>query len=109
MTKRKTKKAPRIAAGLRIRRRNASCQRPPVAVSSAISWASISAMLTGESFRPFPPRERAEGERRSRVANPRIDERVREVDEQVDEDEDDCQEEDPALENRVIPVEDRVA
>src|SRR2546430_16579799 len=100
MTKRKTKKAPRIAAGLRIRRRNASCQRPPVAVSSAISWASISAMLTGESFRPwargrgsrgnwdvppalwrrglvgetgFPPRERAEGDRKRGVKGKRGD------------------------------------
>src|ERR687885_2750528 len=88
-----TRTAPRMAAGLRTRRRNASRQSPPVGASSATSWASSSATLTPTA---------------SRVTNPRVDDRVRDVHDQVHDDEDEGEEEDPALEHRVIAVEDRV-
>ena len=48
------------------------------------------------------------GDRHQREPDPRVDERVRDVDEQVDEHEDDRDEEDPALEHRVVAVEDRL-
>src|SRR5207248_5229206 len=91
--KTKTRNAPRIAAGLRRSRRNASRHSPPVAPSSATSCASSSATLTPGA---------------SRVADPRVDDRVREVDDQVHEHEDEGEEEDPTLEDGVVAVEDRV-
>src|SRR4029450_1961754 len=89
-TKTPTKTKPTIAPGFRISRCHASRQSP-LGASSWISVASISATLTSDL---------------SRVPNPGVDERVGDVHDQVDENEDEGEEQDPALQHRVVSVED---
>src|SRR5581483_10669224 len=89
-TKAPTRQKPTTAAGFRISRDQASRHRPPPPTSSATSTASSSTVLILDPGG------------RSRVADPRVDHRVREVDEQVHEHEDDRDEEDPALQDRVV-------
>src|SRR5262252_7117001 len=83
-------KAPVIAPGLRRRRDHASAQRPPLGALSWISWDS--SWATDISAQP----------------DPRVQDRVRDVHDQVDDDEDDREEEDASLQHRVVTVEDRV-
>src|SRR5262245_41024328 len=82
-TKAATRANPTIAPGLRTSRRQASLQRP-LGLSSSTSLASSCA--TDTSAHP----------------DPRVDERVRDVDEEVHEHEDDGDEEDAALEHRIV-------
>src|ERR671919_1872230 len=88
-TKIATSTNPTIAPGFRTRRCHASRQSP----LGASSWISLlSSSATDTSAHP----------------DARIEEGVRDVDEQVHEDEDDRNEEDSALENRVVAVLDRL-
>src|SRR5437868_6930171 len=89
-TKQSTKKAPTIAPGFRISRRQASLQSP----LGASSWISRASSSTTDT---------------SAVPDPRVDDRVREVDDQVHDYEDEGEEQDPPLEHRIVAAEDRVS
>src|SRR5664279_5651131 len=91
--KRATRTKPMIAPGLRRSRRNASDQRPPWP-SNANSLDSSSA--TDTLLLPSEP-------------DAGVDQAVRDVDEQVHEHDDDRDEQDPALDHRVVPVADRLS
>src|SRR5919197_4815628 len=118
-TKARTKKAPTIAPGLRRRRCHASLQRPPAGASRASSADSSSAIDISDHLASRSCSEalqRAdECEMRARgsplrppVPDPGIEDRVRDVDDQVHEHEDDREKEDPALEERGGAGEERV-
>src|SRR4029450_13608747 len=121
-TKTPTKTKPTIAPGFRISRCHAP-RHSPLGASSWISVASISATLTREPpddervDRSFQTAARAEPARPegdlasdvSRVSNLRVDDRVGDVHDQVDEHEHEGEEQNPALEHRVVAVEDGVS
>src|SRR6266849_3907815 len=91
-TKAQTRKKPTSAPGFRRRRDQASTHSPPVAASSWIPRASSSATDIAASAQP----------------DARVDDRIQGVHDQVDDDEHDGEEEDAALQDRVVAVEDRI-
>src|ERR671915_845344 len=88
-TNRATSTNPAIAPGFRIRRRHASLQSPLGASSSISRDSSCATDISAHS-------------------NARVDEGVGQVDNQVHEDEDDGDEEDPALEHGIVAILDRL-